>query len=410
MQSDGEGSGPITHPATGKDTVLNPAPTREECGLQDNTFDLSVGEVFYKLFYTMSKLKQDKVLSAIVGSYPKPKYILPDENNRELINDSGRAFYNLEKEVGRTQFKDLLDKATIEAIEDQNKSGIDIVTDGEERREHYVLYNLRHLSGIDFNDWVEISIREGAYKRMAPQVKSQIKFHSSWLVSDYKFTKKYTEKTVKVTLPGPTTAIDIIHDVYYKGDKEQMAFDYAKAIRQEVENLINAGCTTIQFDDPALLRNPERAKKWGLRALESCFSGLEDKATYAVHICRGYPNKPLEKKGIVYKGNAEYYEQILSFFSSSKIDQVSIEGAQSQLDLRVLPAIGKKTVILGVVDVGIEQVESAEELVKRGAEALRYIKPSQLILAPDCGLIMISRKSAFEKLTNLAEAAKILNS
>ncbi len=357
----------------------------------------------------MIKIKQTKVLTAIVGSYPKPSYILPLGTARELVSDSGRFFYELEKKLGNAKFKSLLDQACSEAIDDQNKSGIDIITDGEERREHYVLYNLRHLNGIDFKDWIEMPIRNGAYVRPAPKVKEKIEFRSSWLVSDFTFTKQKTKQEVKITIPGPTTATDIVYDAYYKGDREKMAFDYAKAIRHEVENLIKAGANLIQFDDPALLRDPKRAQKWGLKALEECFRGLEDQATYCVHICRGYPNKPLEKQGISYKANASYYEEILSFLSRSKIDQVSIEGTQSNLDLSVLPAIGKKTVVLGVLDVGIEDVEKVDSLVARAKEALKYIQPSQLVLAPDCGLLMISRDAAFKKLENLAKAAEIIN-
>lgn len=355
------------------------------------------------------KIRQNKVMTAIVGSYPKPKYILPSENNRELINDSGRSFYEIEKKIGKTEFNKLLDRACDEAIKDLNDTGIDIVTDGEERREHYVLYNLRYLDGINFESWIEMSIREGAYKRWAPKVTSEISFRTSWLVKDYLYTKERTDRTIKMTIPGPTTATDIVYDSYYNGDRKKMAFDYAHAVRTEVKNLIDAGCNYIQFDDPALLRNPERAQEWGLEALEKCFEGLEMKATYCVHICRGYPNKPLESKGISYKANANYYEQILHFLSSSKLDQVSIEGAQSNLDLSVLSAIGKKTIVLGVVDVGIEAVETVEHIVKRGKEALQHITPKQLILAPDCGLIMISRNAAFNKLKNIAEASVILN-
>lgn len=355
------------------------------------------------------KIKQDKVLTAIVGSYPKPVYILPTKNPRELINNSGRNFYDLVDTIGKDRFEKRLDRACKEALDDQNKAGIDIVTDGEERREQYILYNLRHLKGFNFNDWVEISVREGTYKRWAPKVDARIEYKGSWLVDDFKFAASYTSKIVKITLPGPVTATDVVADFYYQGDRQKMAFDYAKAIRKEVKALIDAGCRLIQFDDPVLLRNPKRAKQWGLRALEVCFEGLENRATYCVHICRGYPNKPLEKQGISYKANANYYEQILSFLSKSKLDQVSIEGAQSDLNLNVLPAIGKKTIILGVLDVGIEEVETVSHLVKRAKEALRHIKPSQLVLAPDCGLLMISRQAAYRKIKNLASAAKILN-
>ena len=348
-------------------------------------------------------------MTTIIGSYPKPGYALPSRNPRKLIDDSGRSFYDLKKKIGTREFNKRLDKACSEAIDDQNKADLDIVTDGEERREQYILYNLRHLKGINFKDWVEISVREGVYKRWAPKIDGKIEYNKSWLVDDFKFASSKTSKIVKMTIPGPVTATDVVFDTYYKGNRKKMAFDYAKAVRKEISALIDAGCKLIQFDDPVLLRNPERAKEWGLKALKECFKGLENKATFCVHICRGYPNKPLEKKGVNYKANANYYGQILSFLANSRLDQVSIEGEQSNLDLSVLPAIGKKTIVLGVLDVGSEKIESVGHLVKRGQEALKFIKPAQLVLAPDCGLLMISRKAAFGKLKNLAAAAKILN-
>ena len=188
-----------------------------------------------------------------------------------------------------------------------------------------------------------------------------------------------------------------------------MARDYADAIRHEVKALIEAGCKFLQFDDPVLLRHPDAARAWGLPALERCFAGLEGKATYGVHICRGYPNKPLERKGIRYKADQSYYRDILSWLSSSKLDVVSIEGAAGKLDLSVLGAIGRKTVMLGVVDVGDNDVESVEALVERARQALRYLPKGQLILAPDCGMLELTRASARQKLVNLALAAREVN-
>jgi 5-methyltetrahydropteroyltriglutamate--homocysteine methyltransferase len=203
--------------------------------------------------------------------------------------------------------------------------------------------------------------------------------------------------------------VDSVADAHYDGDRERMAFDYAEAIRHEVENLVEAGCGAIQFDDPVLLRYPEQAQQWGLAALQACFAELEDRASFFVHICRGYPDKPLERIGIEYKARAEYYADILGWLSDSTIDVVSIEGAQSNLDLAVLPAIGEKTVMLGVLDVGSDKVESIGSLVQRGREALRHLPREQLILAPDCGMLQLSRETAKQKLINLARAARELD-
>lgn len=354
------------------------------------------------------KLQQERVLTAIVGSYPKPDYLYP-KDPRELIDSTGFLFDAYQEQFGKSEFKALLDKASLEAIEDQNKAGIDIVTDGEERRSQYVMHILKGLGGIDFNKLKTTTYRGGVYVRQLPTITEKIIYKKPILVKEFLYLKKHTDKIPKICIPGPSTAVDSLVDEYYDGDFAEKAFDYAKAIHQEVAALINAGCQVIQFDDPVLLRFPDRAKKWGLKALEKCFEGFEDKALFIVHICRGYPNKPLEKKGIAYKANKEYYKDILSWLSKSKITVVSIEGAQSNLDLSILPAIGKKTVMLGVLDVGINKVESVASLVRRAEEALRYVPKKQLILAPDCGLVELRRASAYKKLKNLALAAKNIN-
>lgn len=345
------------------------------------------------------KIKQDRVLSAIVGSYPKPKYIYA-KSGRELLDNLGFSFNEKSKN---------LDKACALAIQDQNEAGIDLITDGEERRSHYVFHILKGLQGFDFKNLKRIPYRGGIFFRDVPAVKGKIKYKKPILVEEFKFTKKYSKGVPKIGLPGPSTVVDCVADEYYKGNLEKMALDYSKAIRNEVKILIKAGCKVIQFDDPVLLRFPDRVKKWGIRALEVCFEGLENNATFIVHICCGYPNKPLEKKGIKYKANHSYYWDVLAWLSKSKLDVVSIEGAQSNLDLSVLPAIGKKTVMLGVLDVGEEKVESVDQLIKRGKEALKYLPPSQLMLGPDCGMLELSILSAKQKLKNLGLAAQILN-
>lgn len=354
------------------------------------------------------KIKQDRVMTAIVGSYPKPKYLFPG-SGRELLDNVGMSFYDLEKEIGSREFRERLDRAALMAIEDQNTAGIDFITDGEERRGHYVLYVLRKLRGFDFHNLRRRPIRDGAYVRELPVVVDRIAYGKPILVDDYRFTQQYAKGIAKIGLPGPSTVVDSVADDYYNGKPEQMAMDYAQAIRHEVENLLDAGCRAIQFDDPVLLRYPERAKEWGLQALEACFQGFEEQALFFVHICAGYPDKPLERKGIAYKANTDYYHDVLSWLSDSTIDVVSIEGAQSNLDLSVLPAIGEKTVMLGVLDVGSNEVESVESLVERGREALQYLPRQQLILAPDCGMLQLSREAAKQKLANLATAARELN-
>jgi 5-methyltetrahydropteroyltriglutamate--homocysteine methyltransferase len=351
---------------------------------------------------------QDRVLTAIVGSYPKPRYVYR-QSGRSLLDSFGFAFDGRQKELGQAEFEKLLDKAALEAIEDQNRAGIDIMTDGEERRGHYVLHIVNRLGGIDPCNRKPISMRAGTSQQDAPRVIGKITYKEPMVLDEFRFTKKHAKGIAKIGLPGPSTVADCLADEYYQGDREQLAYDYADAIHNEVAALIAAGCEVVQFDDPVLLRYPESAQAWGLRTLERCFAGLEAQATFVVHICCGYPNKPLERKGISYKANQNYYGEILSWLSESKLDVVSIEGAASNLDISMLGAIGKKIVMLGVIDVGENQVESVESLVERANEALRYLPKEQLILAPDCGMLELTRASARKKLVNLSLAALEVN-
>ncbi len=351
---------------------------------------------------------QGKVLTAVVGSYPKPRYVYR-QNGRSLLDSFGFAFDRRRQELGPAEFSKLLDRAALEAIKDQDRAGIDIVTDGEERRGHYVLHIVNRLEGVDARHLKSISMRAGTVRQDAPRVIGKLGYKEPLVLQEFLFTKKHAKGIAKIGLPGPSTVADCVADEYYLGDRRELAFDYADAIRHEVAALIAAGCQIIQFDDPVLLRYPEAAQAWGLQALERCFAGLEDRATFVVHICRGYPNKPLERKGISYKANQDYYRDILTWLSESRLDVVSIEGAASDLDVSILSAIGNKSVMLGVIDVGENDAESVESLVTRAKQALRFVPKDQLILAPDCGMLELNRVSAREKLSNLALAARAVN-
>jgi 5-methyltetrahydropteroyltriglutamate--homocysteine methyltransferase len=353
-------------------------------------------------------LARDRVLTAIVGSYPKPRYVYP-RNGRSLLDSFGFAFERRRDELGASEFGRLLDRAAREAIEDQNGAGLDIVTDGEERRGHYVLHIVNRLRGVDARNLKPISMRAGTAQQNAPRVIGKLVYEGPLVLEEFLFTKRHAKGVAKIGLPGPSTVADCVADEYYEGDRKRLAFDYADAIRLEVAALIASGCEVIQFDDPVLLRYPEAAQAWGVEALERCFAGFDDEATFIVHICRGYPNKPLERKGIAYKADQNYYRDVLSWLAKSRLDVVSIEGAAGNLDVSALDAIGRKAIMLGVLDVGENEVESVEALVARAREALRYVSKGQLILAPDCGMLELTRASARQKLVNLALAARAVN-
>jgi 5-methyltetrahydropteroyltriglutamate--homocysteine methyltransferase len=349
-----------------------------------------------------------KVLTAIVGSYPKPRYVYP-RNGRALLDSFGFAFDRRRVELGAAEFSRRLDRAALQAIRDQNRARIDILTDGEQRRGHYVLSIVNRLEGVDAKNLKPISMRAGTASQNAPRVIGKLRYKEPLVVEEFLFAEKHAKGIAKIGLPGPSTVADCVADEHYRGDRRALAFDYAEAIHHEVAALVAAGCRMIQFDDPVLLRYPDAAQAWGVEALERCFGGFEDRVTFVVHVCRGYPNKPLERKGIRYKANQDYYRAILSWLSESRLDVVSIEGAASKLDLSTLSAIGEKSVMLGMIDVGENEVEGVESLVARTREALSFVPKEQLILAPDCGMLELSRASAREKLTNLSQAARAVN-
>ena len=356
----------------------------------------------------MALPSRGKVLTALVGSYPKPRYVYP-RSGRSLLDSFGFALDRRKHEIGQAEFSRLLDRAALEAIKDQDRAGIDIITDGEERRGHYVLHIVNRLHGVDAQTLKPISMRAGTSRQNAPRVIGKLARRGPLIVDEFLFTQRHAKGIAKIGLPGPSTVADCVADEYYGGDRKRLAFDYADVIRSEVVALIEAGCKVIQFDDPVLLRHPDAAEAWGLEALERCFAGLAGRASMVVHICRGYPNKPLERKGVAYKANKDYYRDVLTWLSESRLDVVSIEGAASDLDASVLSAIGSKIVMLGVLDVGKNEVESVDRLTSRAKEALGFVAREQLILAPDCGMLELTRASARQKLVNLALAARAVN-
>jgi len=164
----------------------------------------------------------------------------------------------------------------------------------------------------------------------------------------------------------------------------------------------------VQIDDPVLIRYPEEAKRWGIEALEQCFAGI-DGITTVVHICRGYPDKNLEARGLAYKAKPEFYKEIFKLLRETNIDQISIEAARGGIDFSTLGETGEKTIHLGVLDVGEEEVETVDKIIERAREALNYLPPERLILSPDCGMVLLTRDIAKRKLRNLVKAAERLN-
>ena len=334
------------------------------------------------------------IYSTVVGSYPQPDWLV----NRDLLKKKvpfrilSEQYWNFDK----NKIKEAQDKATLEAIKEQEKAGIDIISDGEIRRESYSAVLSNSLGGIDYINPGEALERSG-HKNLVPRVISPIIWSKSIESENIKFLKANTKNKTKITIPGPFTMAQQAQDDYY-GNEKIMTFDYAKAVNKEIKSLFEAGIDFVQIDEPYMEARYEKAKDFGLESLEIALDGV--KGQTILHICFGY--------GHFIKEKASKYN-FLSELNESSIDCISIEGAQPNLDLSILKKINSKKIMLGVINLAEEKIEKENEIVDRGMEALHYIEPNNLLLAPDCGMKYLERDVAFQKLQVLAKATNILN-
>ena len=347
------------------------------------------------------------MLTTVIGAYPKPSFLqLPDWFNAEGGTDTLKPtvdYNNAIKKMGEDAESIFL-KAAAEVINDQIECGIDIVTDGEVRRENYIHYHCRHITGVDFNTLTEKIARTGNYKCWLPTIVAKVEAQDSFLVHDWKVSQKLSSKPVKITIPGPMTIADTIANTYYKSD-DKMGFDLAGVINVEIKRLQKAGCKYIQVDEPLFARKPQQAIDYGIDNLAKCFEGLENTEIEKItHICCGYPDK---LDVINYpKAPLDSYKKIAKALDASLIDSVSIEDAHRYNDLELLRNFTKTKVIFGLIKIASSQIETKEEIENRVLDALNYIDKQQLIAAPDCGLGHLPRQLAIEKLKIMVDVAK----
>ena len=347
------------------------------------------------------------MLTTVIGAYPKPSFLqLPDWFNAEGGTDTLKPtvdYNNAIKKMGEDAESIFL-KAAKEVIDDQIECGIDIITDGEVRRENYIHYHCRHITGVDFNTLTEKIARTGNYKCWLPTIVAKVEAQDSFLVHDWKVSQKLSSKPVKITIPGPMTIADTIANTYYKSD-DKMGFDLAEVINVEIKRLQKAGCKYIQVDEPLFARKPQQAIDFGIDNLAKCFEGLENTEIEKItHICCGYPDK---LDVINYpKAPLDSYKKIAKALDASLIDSVSIEDAHRYNDLELLRNFTKTKVIFGLIKIASSQIETKEEIENRVLDALNYIDKKQLIAAPDCGLGHLPRQLAIEKLKIMVDVAK----
>lgn len=331
--------------------------------------------------------------TSLVGSYPQPEWLIDRAKLAGRFPPRVRA-----KELWRVA-PDLLaeaqDDATLLAIRAQERAGLDLLTDGEIRRESYSNHFATALAGVDLDNPGTALDRSG-HPNPVPRVVGPISRRQEIQVRDLQFLRANTDRAVKITVPGPFTMSQQAQIEHY-ADPAEAAMAYAAAVNEEIQDLFAAGADVVQIDEPYMQARPDAAREYGVAALQRALQGVT--GLTAVHICFGYA-------AIIHERPAGY--SFLPELADVPVQQVSIETAQSGLDLGVLRDLSDKTVILGVVDLSTPEVESAETVADRVRRAFAYLPPEQVVIAPDCGMKYLSRESADGKMRAMAGAAALL--
>jgi 5-methyltetrahydropteroyltriglutamate--homocysteine methyltransferase len=332
--------------------------------------------------------------TSVVGSYPQPDWLI----DRALLTKmmAPRVRVHEVWRVPPERLEQAQDEATLEAIRDQERAGVDIITDGEIRRESYSNKFANALEGIDEKRVGEIVGRTGA-KIPVPIVSGPIRRRGPVEVRDVEFLRANTGKTIKITLPGPFTMAQQAVNEHYRDD-ESVALAFAEAVNEEVHDLFAAGADVVQLDEPWLQARADAARRFGLKAINRALAGV--RGTTALHLCFGYAALVKDKPARGYSFLAE--------LEDSAAEQISIEAAQPRLDLRVLRALKSKTVHVGVLDLNDRNVESAHQVATRIRAALDVVPAERLIVTPDCGMKYLPREVAFGKLSALVAGAELV--
>jgi 5-methyltetrahydropteroyltriglutamate--homocysteine methyltransferase len=329
----------------------------------------------------------------VVGSYPQPDWLV----DRALLRTQvPRVRLRELWRVPEPYLTEAQNDATLVAIRDMERAGIDIITDGEMRRESYSNRFATALDGID-NDNPATIVNRAGRPVSVPRVVGKVRRRGPVEVEDMKFLRRHTDRKAKITLPAPFTMAQQAHNDFYK-DPDEMVMDFAAAVNEEAHALVAAGADVIQLDDPWLRNDPDAAKRIAVRALNRALEGL--KVPTIVHLCFGYG-------AVVAKGKPTAYS-FLPELADSTAQQVSIEAAQPRLDLGILSDLSKKTIVLGVIDLGDGTVETPEQVAGRIRDGLKHVGAERLVAAPDCGMKYLSRETAFGKLQALAAGAAMV--
>ena len=330
------------------------------------------------------------MLTSLVGSYPQPDWLIDREKLRGRLPPRVRAS-DLWR-VDPAYLRDAQDAACLVAIADQERAGLDIITDGEARRESYSNYFVMALAGVDVDQPGTVPDRSGN-PMDAPRVHAPVRRREPVLVRDVEFLRANTDRLIKVTVPGPFTMAAQSANEFYEHPQE-LAFAFADAVREEVRELFAAGADIVQLDEPWMESRADDARAYGIETLERALDGVT--GTTVLHICFGYP--------LFVPGHKRAY-RFLGELAAAPVDQISIETAQAELDVSVLSQLSEKTIVLGVIALDSDDVETPEVVAERIRRAHPYTR--KIVAAPDCGMKYLSREAAFGKLQSLVAGTKL---
>ena len=330
--------------------------------------------------------------TTLVGSYPQPEWLI---DRARLAKQVPRVRAQDLWLIDRQRLEPAQDDATLLAIRDQERAGLDIITDGEQRRESYSNRFATALAGIDLERPGTTANRTGGFSTV-PRVIGPIRRRHPVEVGDVEFLRANTDRMIKMTVPGPFTMSVQCQDDFYHNE-EKLALDYASAVNAEIKDLFAAGADIVQIDEPWMQSRPQQARRFGVAALDAALDGVA--GTTAVHISFGY--------AAVVKDKPSGYS-FLSELERSAVGQVSIEAAQPRLDLSILRHLPSKTIILGVIDLSDPADETPATVADRIRDALAFVAAERIVVAPDCGLKYLSREVAYGKMRAMVEGARIV--
>ena len=330
--------------------------------------------------------------TSLVGSYPQPDWLIDRE---KLSKQVPRVRMDELWLVDPQWLEEAQDDATLLAIHDQERAGLDIISDGEQRRESYSNRFATALEGIDLDNPGTTLNRSGK-PIPVPRVTGKIRRKQAVEARDVKLLRAHTGRKIKATVPGPFTMAKQAQDDFYR-DEEMLALDYAAAVNAEIKDLFSAGADIVQIDEPWMQQHPDKARAYGLKALDRALQGVT--GTVAVHLCFGY--------AAVVRDKPTGYS-FLPELEASKAEQISIEAAQPKLDLKVLRELPSKTIILGVIDLADMNVETPQIVAERIRAAFAHVPPDRIVVAPDCGMKYLPRDVAFGKMQAMVQGAAIV--